>query len=149
MRKIILIVLCAFILSIIISGCTGLEKSPVLKINLSVEGSYSNPVINVDNTTRYIEYVGNVKQPKYDVSNNIPGVFCSVFYNQTRITYDTSVPYREDNDFYKFTVVLRDDVPIPKANDGIVVQIMFVDKDGSLIKSQYISMRWPEAEPED
>ena len=147
MRKIILIVLCVLIISIIASGCiTALEKSPVLTINLAVDGNYSNPVINVENTTRSLEYVENIKQPKYNVANNIPGVYCSVFYSQARISYETSMPYNGENEQYKFTIILKDDAPVPKANDAIVVLIQFIDKDGSLIKSQYISIRWPEAE---
>ena len=150
MRITILIIMSALILATVItSGCIidkAIEKSPVLKVNLSFKGDYSNPVFDKTNVSRTVENVEFIKQPRYDIINNIPGVYCSMFYSQTRVSYETSLPYTGAG-IYRFNVVFKDSVPIPKVNDTFVLMIQFIDDNGRNIKREYIGMTWPE--PED
>ena len=143
-KNIILLSLITLIL--LTSGCISekmIDKSPVLLINVSVTGDYYNPIIDANNTTRYVEMRRAIDQPKYPIIDNLPGVFCSLYYNMTRTTYDTSVPYHGPGN-YLFTVVFVDGAPMPKStNDFFNVQIEFIDKDGRGIKKHQLGMRWP------
>ena len=146
-----IILLSLIVLILLASGCINFEtistkitdKSPVLLINLSVIGDYYNPIIDVDNTTRKVELRRAIDQPKYPIVDNLPGVFCSLYYNQTRATYDTSVLYRGPGN-YLFTVVFADNAPVPKSTDDFfIVQIEFIDENGKGIMKDQLGMRWP------
>ncbi len=145
------IVLSLVALILLTSGCINFEtistkitdKSPVLLINVSVTGDYYNPIIDVSNTTREVEMRRAIDQPKYPIVNNLPGVYCSLYYDGTRAAYDTSVPYRGPGN-YLFTVVFTDYAPVPKStNNFFVIQIEFIDENGKGIMKDQLVMRWP------
>ena len=136
----------AFMLFVIlVTGCIDekLNDSLVFNINMEVTGDYSHPVIDLENITRTVEYIPGLKVPKYDIRTEFPYIECNAFYNMTRVSYDTSVPYAGPGN-YSFRVIFFDNVQIPKANESVNVMIDFIDKDGTGIVRRYFAIKWPE-----
>lgn len=137
-------IILALLVAVLSSGCISpMEESPVLTIDLRVNGDYSNPVIDIPNISRSVEHIPLIKQSRYNHISKNPHVYLRTFYNMDILSYDTSVPYNGPGN-YSFTVTLLDSASIPKTNDTINVVIQFIDKDGSNINKKYIGVPWPE-----
>lgn len=134
-------------LMIISSGCINsdvlTESSTVLHLNVVTKGDYSHPIIDSENTTRYAEELRLLKQHRYDEVADLPYISGEVFYKSDKISYFTSKTYKGP-DTYEFTIVFKDNKPIPQSSDeALVVLIRIVDSNGQYIAKEYISVRWP------
>lgn len=137
-----------FIILLIVGASPGClnkitQESPVFHLNLSVAGDYQNPVIDANNTDRYLEIVPILKQRRYDVVTQKPYIHAIVFFNRDKISYYTSVPYTGPGN-YLLTITFEDGKVLPtSSNESVVANVQFVDINGKIIGDEYFSVRWP------
>lgn len=137
-----------FIILLIVGASPGClnkitQESPVFHLNLSVAGDYQNPVIDANNTDRYLEIVPILKQRRYDVVTQKPYIHAIVFFNRDKISYYTSVPYTGPGN-YLLTITFEDGKVLPtSSNESVVANVQFVDVNGKIIGDEYFSVRWP------
>ena len=130
------------ILIISVTGCTSInESSEVLHFNIVLEGNYSDPVFDLENSTRSLEMMPLLKQPKYDKVVDNPSITCRIFFKQDVISYSTSEPYKGPGT-YHFTIVFQDDKTLPKLNETTTVSIK-INTEKGLIEKEYFALRWP------
>lgn len=130
------------ILIISVTGCTSInESSEVLHFNIVLEGNYSDPVFNLENSTRSLEMTPILKQARYDKVVDNPSITCRIFFKQDVISYSTSESYSGPGT-YHFTLPFQDDKMLPKSNETATVSIKIYTENG-LIKKEYFAIKWP------
>ena len=134
---VILIILIAFT-----AGCIDIEESEVLNFNLVVKGDNQNPVFDLKNSTRSLEMMPLLKQPRYDKVVDFPRIDCRIFYNQDVISYSTSESYTGPGT-YNFIIAFKEDMILPQPNDSAIILIKVYDSN-KLIKKEYITLDWPD-----
>lgn len=130
------------ILTTATAGCIATKESEVLHFNLVVKGDYQNPVFDLKNSTRSLEMVPLLKQPRYDKVVDFPRIDCRIFFNQDVISYSTSEPYTGPNT-YHFIIAFKDDMILPQPNENSLIVVKIYDS-SKLIKKEYITLNWPD-----
>lgn len=134
---VILIILIAFT-----AGCIDIEESEVLNFNLVVKGDNQNPEFDLKNSTRSLEMVPLLKQPRYDKVVDFPRIDCRIFFNQNVISYSTSKPYTGPGT-YHFIIAFKDEMILPQPNENTVIVVKIYDSN-KLIKKEYLTLKWPD-----
>ncbi len=134
---VILIILIAFT-----AGCIDIEESEVLHFNLVVKGDNQNPEFDLKNSTRSLEMVPLLKQPRYDKVVDFPRIDCRIFFNQDVISYSTSEPYTGPGT-YHFIIAFKDEMILPQPNENTVIVVKIYDSN-KLIKKEYLTLKWPD-----
>ena len=124
------------------AGCIDIEESEVLYFNLVVKGDYQHPVFDLKNSTRSLEMVSLLKQPRYDEVVEFPRIDSRIFFNQDVISYFTSEPYTGPGT-YNFIIAFKDDIIFPQPNDSAIILIKVYDSN-KLIKKEYLTLKWPD-----
>ena len=145
MKNTIPILIIFISLAIIFSGCVAntLEKSPVLHVNMPLKGNYTHPTFDFENVSRTLEYVPKIKASNYDVILSPPHIFSRIYFNQSIICYDTSLPYTGPGN-YSFTYVFLDNEHIPEPNMTLNILFDFADTSGSRIDKMSVLLLMPE-----
>ena len=130
------------ILIISVTGCTSInQSSEVLHFNIVLEGDYQNPVFNLENSTRSLEMIPLLKQPRYDKVTDNPSITCRIFFKQDVISYSTSESYNGPGT-YHFIIAFKDDKTLPKSNETTTVSIK-INTEKGLIEKEYFALKWP------
>ena len=130
------------ILIISVTGCTSInESSEVLHFNIELKGNYSDPVFDLENSTRSLEMMPILKQPRYNKVVDNPSITCRIYFKQDVISYSTSELYNGSGT-YHFTIPFHDDKTLPKSNETATVSIK-INTEKGLIEKEYFALRWP------
>lgn len=148
MKKYIIVILLIVLLSVFQSGCITskiTEKRPVLYLNVSIIGTYDRPTIDTNNTTAFSQNIPLIKNPRYDKVTTLPLIYSTVFYEQKKISYETSEPYHGPGN-YLMTIAFLDGKPIPDTSEEFLVVLGgIIDSDGTPLMKEYVAVRWPES----
>ncbi|MCK5432373.1 MAG: hypothetical protein KAJ03_06485 [Gammaproteobacteria bacterium] len=131
------------IIAILFSGCTALEKSPVLYITLNITDNES--VISLDDGKIDMELVNPLKVQRQDQSAPLPQISMLGYANRDIVTYLAARSYTGEGT-YTFTAPVIED-KVPKYNDTLAFEIRIYNETSGIGRVYfYAKWRWNETE---
>ena len=140
MKVYIIIIL---IIAILFSGCTALEKSPVLYLTLNITDNES--VITLEDGKIDMELVNPLKVMRKDQSATMPHISMLGYSNREIITYLAARPYTGEGTYTLTAPLIKDKVP--KYNDTMAFEIRIYNQTSGIGRLYfYARWRWNETE---
>ena len=131
------------ILAILFSGCTALDKSPVLYITLNITDNESG--ISLADGKIDMESMNPLKVARQDQSAASPHVSMRGYSNRTVITYLAAKKYTGEGT-YTFTAPLIKN-NVPKYNDTMAFEIRVFNETSNIGRAYFYALwRWNETE---
>ena len=131
------------IIAILLSGCTALEKSPVLYITLNITDNESG--ISLEDGKIDMELVNPLKVMRKDQGAAMPQISMLGYSNRDIITYLAARPYTGEGTYTLTAPLIKDKVP--KYNDTMAFEIRIYNKSAGTGRVYfYARWRWNETE---
>ena len=131
------------IIAILFSGCTALDKSPVLYITLNITDNESGIIL--DDGKIDMELVSPLKVPRQDQSAVMPHISMLGYSNRDIMTYLATQKYTGEGT-YTFTAPVIES-KVPMYNDTMAFEIRIYNETSGVGRVYfYARWRWNETE---